>query len=82
VAYEFFPDGWRGKHQRKHDNDDDDDEGHENHRRHHDRHGDNDRDHKGGDRSGSRQVDPNASNAPVPDNGVFNGKARPKVEVQ
>jgi hypothetical protein len=35
------------------------------------------------DRGGAnRPVDPNASNAPVPDSGIFNGKARPKVEIQ
>ena len=30
----------------------------------------------------NRSADPNAANTPVPDSGVFNGKARPKVEVQ
>ena len=35
------------------------------------------------DRGGAnRPADPNAANTPVPDSGVFNGKARPKVEVQ
>ena len=29
-----------------------------------------------------RPADPNPSTAPVPDNGIFTGKARPKVEVQ
>ena len=34
------------------------------------------------DDEGSASADPNAANTPVPDRGVFNGKARPKVEVQ
>ena len=35
------------------------------------------------DRGGAnRPADPNGANAPVPDSGIFNGKARPKVEVQ
>jgi hypothetical protein len=55
---------------------------------HHARHSDDDDDDdRGGDAHGrnggaNRQADPNGANAPVPDNGVFNGKARPKVEVQ
>jgi hypothetical protein len=62
---------------------------HEHHgeRRHHGRHRDDDDDDDGGERHGGHAgrggpADPNAANAPVPDNGVFNGKARPKVEVQ
>jgi hypothetical protein len=31
---------------------------------------------------GEHRADPNAADAPVPDNGVFTSKARPKVEVQ
>jgi hypothetical protein len=56
---------------------------------HHERHSedDDDDDDRGGRKHGrnggaNRQADPNAANAPVPDNGVFNGKTRPKVEVQ
>jgi hypothetical protein len=30
----------------------------------------------------SRPADPNGSNTPVPDSGVFNGQTRPKVEIQ
>jgi hypothetical protein len=58
-----------GHHARHSDDDDDDDDDHGGHR--HGRNG-----------GANRQADPNAANAPVPDNGVFNGKARPKVEVQ
>jgi hypothetical protein len=55
--------------------------------RHADKDEDDDDDERGGREHGrnggaNRQADPNAANAPVPDNGVFNGKARPKVEVQ
>jgi hypothetical protein len=55
--------------------------------RHADKDDDDDDDEDRGGRHGrnggaNRQADPNAANAPVPDNGVFNGKARPKVEVQ
>ncbi len=50
---------------------------------HHERHAeaDDDDDDEGGQQGGPgpRMADPNA---PVPDNGLFNGKARPKVDVQ
>jgi len=65
------------RHHGRHRDDDDDDDG----ERHGEHHGDRDRDHAGGGGE-NRPADPNAANAPVPDNGVFNGKARPKVEVQ
>jgi hypothetical protein len=59
--------GERPGHRGRHwDNDDDDDDDHGHGR-------------KG---AANRPADPNAANAPVPDNGVFNGKIRPKVEVQ
>jgi hypothetical protein len=58
-----------GHHARHSDDDEDDDDDHGGHR-----HGRN-----GGAKG---QADPNAANTPVPDNGVFKGKARPKVEVQ
>jgi hypothetical protein len=76
VAEGFFEGLWgerqhgeRHGHPKRHwgDDDDDDDEGEA-------------REGRGGGASG--QADPNAANAPVPDNGVFTGKARPKVEVQ
>ena len=41
---------------------------------------DDDDDHRG--RSTLPQTGPSDPNAPVPDNGLFQGKARPKVEVQ
>lgn len=56
------------------------------HHRHHWDNDDNDDDDDGSasaDRGGASQpADPNAQSAPVPDNGIFNGKARPKVEVR
>jgi hypothetical protein len=55
-----------GHHGRHWREDDDDDDGRQAHRR-------------GG---ANRTADPNAADAPVPDNGVFNNKSRPKVEVQ
>jgi hypothetical protein len=66
LAEGFFENLWRGE-------------------RHGERHGDErgergDDDDDGGATNAS--ADPNAANAPVPDNGVFTGKARPKVEVQ
>jgi hypothetical protein len=69
--------GWRRRHSHHEEDDDDEDEGprHQG-RRHHD--DDHDRD---GGRAGDRPADPNAANAPVPNNGVFSG-ARPKVEVK
>jgi Spy/CpxP family protein refolding chaperone len=74
--------GERRHHGRHSDDDDDDDDG-DHHGRRHDgeRHGDRDGGHagRGGD---NRSADPNAATTPVPDNGVFNGKTRPKVEVQ
>lgn len=51
---------------RRHEDDEDDD--------------DDDDDHRG--RSTLPQTGPSDPNAPVPDNGLFQGKARPKVEVQ
>ena len=61
--------GWgqRNRHHHWDDEDDDDDEGSES-----------------ADRGGgaNRPADPNASNTPVPDSGIFNNHARPKVEVQ
>ena len=63
--------GERHGHYARH-SDDDDGEDDDDHGRHgHGRNG-----------GANRPADPNAANAPVPDNGVFNGKARPKVEVQ
>jgi hypothetical protein len=61
--------GERHDHHARHSDEDDDDDDHGGH---------------GHGRNGgvNRQADPNAANAPAPDNGVFNGKARPKVEVQ
>lgn len=59
--------------------------GGEHHRHHWDRDDDHDDDDGSASADGggaSRPADPNAANAPVPDSGVFNGKARPKVEVQ
>jgi len=75
LAHDFF-DSWRGERHR-HDDDDDQDEGRGRSHGHH--HGDH---HGDRERVGDRPADPNAANAPVPNNGVFNGKARPKVEVQ
>lgn len=48
--------------------------------RHHDDDDEDDDDHRG--RSALPQTGPSDPNAPVPDNGLFQGKARPKVEVQ
>ena len=74
----------RGHHRRHWDEDDDDDDDHA--RGHSGRHGHHSRDHHGrdggGERGGDLRADPNDANAPVPDNGVFNNKTRPKVEVQ
>jgi hypothetical protein len=39
-------------------------------------------DDEGGGRSAIPQAGPTDPNAPVPDNGLFNGHARPKVEVR
>ena len=51
------------------------------HRKHHDD-DDDDRGRRGGDRAGRPGVTgPTDPAAPVPDNGLFQGKARPKVEV-
>jgi len=70
----------RGRRHHGWDDDDEDDDDHHHHRRHHEHHGHHgDRD---GDRGGARRADPNAANAPVPDNGVFKDKSRPKVEVK
>jgi hypothetical protein len=59
-------------------------ERHGHHARHWDNDDDDDDDDRGHSRKGAenRPADPNAANAPLPDNGVFNGKSRPKVEVQ
>lgn len=49
------------------------------------RHDDDDEDDDAGDGGSvvaAPQGGPSAPNAPVPDNGLFNGTARPKVEVQ
>ncbi len=51
-------------------------------RRHHDDDEDEGEDDEGGRRGAIPQAGPADPNAPVPDNGFFNGKARPKVEVQ
>ncbi len=55
-------------------------------RHRHRRHWDDDDDDDGpaaADRGGAnRPANPNGANAPVPDSGVFNDKARPKIEVQ
>jgi len=61
--------GWGQRHRHHHWDDDDDDDGDE---------------ESSADRGGgaNRPADPNASNAPVPDSGIFNNHARPKVEVQ
>jgi hypothetical protein len=62
--------GEHGRHHRHHWDDDDDDD-------------DDDHGSASANRGGaSRPADPNGAGAPVPDSGVFNGKARPKVEVQ
>ena len=81
----WFEVGDREQHgeRRHHGRHRDDDDG----ERHGGHHGDDDRDRdRDGDHAGrggeNRPADPNAANAPVPDNGVFNGEARPKVEVQ
>jgi hypothetical protein len=67
LAEGFFDNFRGGEHHRHHwDDEDDDDEGSAS-------------DDRGG---ANRPADPNAANTPVPDSGVFNGKARPKVEVQ
>ncbi|MHB2169033.1 hypothetical protein [Alsobacter sp. R-9] len=54
---------------------------HDRNRRHH--HDDDDDDDDGEDgRGGMRPPRAAAPDAPVPDNGLFSGKARPKVDVQ
>jgi hypothetical protein len=60
------------------------DERHRHHRHHWDDDDDDDDDGSASaDRGGgNRPADPNAADKPVPDSGIFNGKARPKVEVQ
>jgi hypothetical protein len=62
-------DGHRRRHHQWREDDDDDDDGREG-RKHRSR----------GD--ANRPADPNSANATVPDNGVFNGKSRPQVEVK
>ena len=56
------------------------------HRHHWDDDDEGDDDDDGGSasngRAANRAADPNAATTPVPNSGVFNGKARPKVEVQ
>lgn len=59
-------DGARDHRHREDDDDDDDD----------------DDDGARGGRSATPQAGPTDPNAPVPDNGLFKGNARPKVEVQ
>lgn len=59
--------GDRHNDRRRHAEDDDDDD---------------DDDDEGGRRGAIPQAGPADPGAPVPDNGLFNGKARPKVEVQ
>jgi hypothetical protein len=44
-------------------------------------HEEDDDDDEGGGRGAIPQAGPTDPNAPVPDNGLFNGHARPKVEV-
>jgi hypothetical protein len=59
------------EHRRGHDDDDDEDD-------------DDDDDRRGGERGRTGRpgmTGPTDPNAPVPDNGLFQGKARPKVEV-
>ncbi|MCG5238019.1 hypothetical protein [Xanthobacter oligotrophicus] len=51
-------------------------------RRHHAEDDDDDDEDEGGRRGAIPQAGPADPGAPVPDNGLFNGKARPKVEVQ
>ncbi|MFG1374998.1 hypothetical protein V5F32_22710 [Xanthobacter oligotrophicus] len=51
-------------------------------RRHHAEDDDDDDDDEGGRRGAIPQAGPADPGAPVPDNGLFDGKARPKVEVQ
>lgn len=58
-------------HNRHHSEDDDDDDD-----------DDDDEDDRRGGRGAMPQAGPTDPRAPVPDNGLFNGKARPKVEVQ
>lgn len=65
----------------------DNDHRHEGKERHHGRHHDDDDDDDDDGRPGARagavpQNGPVDPAAPVPDNGLFQGKARPKVEVQ
>jgi hypothetical protein len=43
---------------------------------------DDDDDDEGGGRGAIPQAGPTDPNAPLPDNGLFNGHARPKVDVQ
>jgi hypothetical protein len=66
--FDRFRDGDGEHHRHRHhwDDDDDDDDG-----------------SASADRGGqNRPADPNSAKTPVPDSGVFNGKARPKVEVR
>ena len=51
------------------------------HRRHHDDDDDDDRGGRNGRGDRLPATGPTDPNAPVPDNGLFQGKARPKVEV-
>ena len=67
-------DEYHGRHHRWRDDADADDDAE-------DGDGDGGREHHARGAS-DRPVDPNPSTAPVPDNGIFTGKARPKVEVQ
>jgi len=84
---EGFLQSWLGWDHR-HDDDGDNSNRHHRHGHHHWNADDDDDDggsHHARNDDGSRAnrpADPNAASAPVPDNGVFNNKARPKVEVQ
>ena len=55
---------------------------HHGRRRHAEDDDDDDDDDEGGGRGALPQTGPADPGAPVPDNGLFRGKARPKVEVQ
>ncbi|WP_374310360.1 hypothetical protein [Methylocella sp.] len=56
--------------------------GREHHARQHQEEDDDDDDDEGGGRGAIPQTGPADPNAPLPDNDLFNSKARPKVEVQ
>ena len=56
--------------------------GRENHARRHHEEDDDDDDDEGAGRGAIPQTGPADPDGPLPDNGLFHGKARPKVEVQ